>query len=112
MEGAWQIKGGGGGGVNELFTTINADCIISCYENSIEGWEGGEGGGGGGGGGGFKPPTPPPPPPPPPLLLDPLLLSRACRVLFVNQQARLTFLDRQRTIHWLGTRGYTFSIHC
>ena len=30
----WQIKrggGGGGGGFNDLFTTINADCLISCY---------------------------------------------------------------------------------
>ena len=59
-KGTWQIKGGGGGGVNDLFTTINADCLISCYENIIKGLGGG---GGGGGGGGVKPPTPPPHPP-------------------------------------------------
>ena len=41
----WQIKGGGGGG-NDLFTTINADCLISCYEIFNEG--AGKGGGGGG----------------------------------------------------------------
>ena len=29
--------GGGGGGVNDLFPTINADYLISCYENIIEG---------------------------------------------------------------------------
>ena len=41
----WQIKrGGGGGGVNDLFTTINADCLISCYEIINEGvGRGGEG---------------------------------------------------------------------
>ena len=29
MKGAWQIKRGA---FNDLFTTINADCLISCYE--------------------------------------------------------------------------------
>ena len=41
----------GGGGVNDLFTTINADCLISCYEIINEGLGRGGGGGGGGGGG-------------------------------------------------------------
>ena len=52
-------KGGGGGGVNDLFTTINADCLIFGYEIINEG--AGKGGGGGGGGLGPQPPPPPDP---------------------------------------------------
>ena len=37
-KGAWQIKGGGG---NNLFTTINADCLLPAMNNIIEGLGGG-----------------------------------------------------------------------
>ena len=56
-------EGGGGGGGNDLFTTINADCLFSCYVIINEGL-------GRGGGGGFRPLTPPPPPP------DPILIFK------------------------------------
>ena len=55
MKGAWQRKTRGAGD-NGLFATINADCLIFCYEDIIEGL-----------GVGFKLPNFPPPPPPPPL---------------------------------------------
>ena len=35
-KGAWQLKRGGVF-LNDLFTTINEDCLISCYEDIIEG---------------------------------------------------------------------------
>ena len=36
------IGGGGGGVLNDLFTTINADCLISCYIKGLGGGGGGE----------------------------------------------------------------------